>query len=157
MYAIVRHGGHQYRVAPGERLLVDRLPDEVGAVVELQPVLFVGGEDGKSDAADGARVAAVVVSHRRGPKLRVFKYKPKKRRRTTHGFRSDLTELRVEKLLAKGEKAPARAAAKAPEAAAPAHAVKPAVAAKKPAEAKPKAEVKPKTAGKPTASGKKSS
>lgn len=103
MYAIVSHGGHQYRVSPGERLLVDRLDAEVGATVELGPVLFVG-EGGK---AEGTVVSAKVVSHHRGEKLRVFKYKPKKRQRRTIGHRSHLTELEV---TAVGSGKPARAA-----------------------------------------------
>ena len=93
MYAIVSHGGHQYRVTPGERLLVDRLDAEVGATVQLAPVLFVGGEGSK--AADDTVVSATVVSHHKGPKIRVFTYKPKKRRRRTLGHRSHLTELEV--------------------------------------------------------------
>ena len=109
MYAILAHGGHQYRVTAGDRLLVDRLPAEVGSVVSLEPVLLVSDGD-KVDvgtpAVEGCRVAATVVSHRRGKKLRVFTYKAKKRRRRTLGHRSELTELVVEKVLAKGEKLP---------------------------------------------------
>lgn len=109
MYAILKHGGHQYRVAPGDRLLVDRLASEVGATIELEPVLYLNdgtaGATGTPEIA-GARVSATVVSHRRGPKIRVFKYKPKKRYRRTHGHRSDLTELRIEAVLAAGQSAP---------------------------------------------------
>jgi large subunit ribosomal protein L21 len=121
MYAIVEQGGHQYRIAPGDRLVVDRLSAEVGSVVALQPVLFV--EDGDSavvgtPAVEGARVAALVVAHRLGNKLRVFKYKPKKRHRRTHGHRSRITELRIEALLGKGEPLPeAPVAAEKPPAA----------------------------------------
>lgn len=115
-YAILQHGGHQYRVAPGDRLLVDRIGSEVGSVVELQPVLYVGGKADAAGSLDakGVRVAATVVSHRRGPKLRVFKYKPKKRYRRTMGHRSDLTELRVDAVLAAGESLP-KAKAEKPE------------------------------------------
>jgi len=90
-------------------LLVDRLDAEVGAVVALEPIVFLhkqeGDEAGRSDA-DGSRMAATVVSHRRGKKLRVFKYKPKKRYRRTIGYRSDLTELRIESLVARGDALP---------------------------------------------------
>lgn len=113
MYAIVQHGGHQYRLAPGDRLMVDRLPAEVGSTVTLEPVLLLGEIDGGGsglDAARGARVTAVVVGHRLGRKLRVFKYKPKKRQRRTHGHRSRYTELRVEALLTAGQPLPATAA-----------------------------------------------
>ena len=109
MYAILQQGGHQYRVEPGDRLLVERLPQDVGAVIALEPILLL--HDGTSasvdaKAIDGARVAATVVAHRRGKKLRVFKYKPKKRYRRTLGYRSDITELRVESFLKKGEDLP---------------------------------------------------
>ena len=114
MYAILEHGGHQYRVTPGDRLLVNRLSAEVGDVVALEPILFIQkreGAKGHTDA-EGSRVAATVVAHVRGPKLRIFKYKPKKRYRRTLGYRSDLTELRIEKFLDAGEKLPARSETK---------------------------------------------
>ena len=109
MYAIVQQGGHQYRLTPGDLVLVDRLPAEVGSMITLEPVLLLGDSDGSSsglDAARGARVAAVVIGHRLGRKLRVFKYKPKKRYRRTHGHRSRYTELRVEALLTAGQPLP---------------------------------------------------
>jgi large subunit ribosomal protein L21 len=123
MYAIVQHGGHQYRLAPGDRLVVDRLAAEVGSTVTLEPVLLLGGvqgEDSGLDAARGARVTAVVVGHRLGRKLRIFKYKPKKRHRRTRGHRSRYTELRVEALLTAGQHPPAAATAAPATAAAPA-------------------------------------
>ena len=123
MYAIVQQGGHQYRLSPGDRFLVDRLAAEVGSMITLEPVLLLGDTDGSGsglDAAKGARVAAVVVGHRLGRKLRVFKYKPKKRYRRTHGHRSRYTELKVEAVLTAGQPlptpAPAAAAAPAPAA-----------------------------------------
>jgi len=146
MYAIVQHGGRQYRVAPGDRLLVDRLGAEVGSVIALGPVVLVHDGDSATigaPAVEGARVAAVVVAHRRGRKLRVFKYKAKKRYRRTIGYRSQLTELRVEALLGKGEPMPTAAAPEvvaAPEApeAAPAEKPKPA-----PRRRRPRAEAQP--------------
>jgi large subunit ribosomal protein L21 len=108
MYAILSHGGRQYRVSAGDRLVVDRLDAEVGSVVALEPVLLTGG-DGKTALGadlDGLRVAVTVVAHRRGEKLRIFKYKAKKRSRKVAGYRSDLTELRVESILAKGAALP---------------------------------------------------
>ena len=121
MYAIVQQGGHQFRVSPGDRLVVDRLTAEVGSVVALEPVLLV--HDGSeatvgTPIVDGTRVAAVVVSHTQGKKLRVFKYKPKKRYRRTMGHRSQLTELRIEAVVAAGEDLPAAPAPVARKAAA---------------------------------------
>jgi large subunit ribosomal protein L21 len=109
MYAILQQSGHQYRVSPGDRLVVDRLTAEVGSMVALEPVVLLVGDDGASvgtPVVEGARVAAMVVSHRKGAKLRVFKYKAKKHYKRTHGHRSFLTELRVEAVLAKGEPMP---------------------------------------------------
>jgi large subunit ribosomal protein L21 len=120
MYAILQHGGHQYRVASGDRILVDRIPVEVGSTVTLESVLLIG-DGAETDVAKGspveASVTATVIAHRRGRKIRVFTYKPKKRRRRTLGFRSQLTELRIDDV-ARGKdvakpkaKAPKRAAA----------------------------------------------
>jgi large subunit ribosomal protein L21 len=113
MYAILSHGGRQYRVSAGDRLLVDRLTAEVGSVIALEPLLLTAG-DGEKTAhgkdVEGMRVAATVMAHRRGKKLRIFKYKAKKRSRKVAGYRSDLTELRVESILAKGAALPGAAA-----------------------------------------------
>jgi large subunit ribosomal protein L21 len=120
MYAILQHGGHQYRVASGDRILVDRIPVEVGSTVTLESVLLIG-DGAETDVAKGspveASVTATVIAHRRGRKIRVFTYKPKKRHRRTLGFRSQLTELRIDEV-ARGKdgakpkaKAPKRAAA----------------------------------------------
>jgi large subunit ribosomal protein L21 len=101
MYAILQHGGHQYRVASGDRILVDRIPVEVGSTVRLESVLLLG--DGtETEVAKGspveASVTATVIAHRRGRKIRVFTYKPKKRHRRTLGYRSQLTELRIDEV-----------------------------------------------------------
>ncbi len=110
MYAIVQVGGRQYRAAAGSRVLVDRLQVEAGAPIVLDDVRMLVAEDGDGSATevgtpkvDGARVSATAVSHLRGPKVVVFKYKPKKRYRRTRGFRAELTELRIERVLRKGE------------------------------------------------------
>jgi large subunit ribosomal protein L21 len=101
MYAILQHGGHQYRVASGDRILVDRIPVEVGSIVTLESVLLIG-DGAETDVAKGspveASVTATVIAHRRGRKIRVFTYKPKKRHRRTLGYRSQLTELRIDEV-----------------------------------------------------------
>ncbi len=121
MYAILQHGGHQYRVASGDRILVDRIPVEVGSTVTLESVLLIG-DGAETDVARGspveASVTATVVAHRRGRKIRVFTYKPKKRHRRTLGYRSQLTELLID------EVGRGRAAAK-PKATAPKRAAAP--------------------------------
>lgn len=119
MYAILQHGGHQYRVASGDRILVDRIPVEVGSTVTLESVLLIG-DGAETDVAKGspveASVTATVVAHRRGRKIRVFTYKPKKRHRRTLGYRSQLTELLIDEV-GRG-KASAKAKATAPKRAA---------------------------------------
>jgi large subunit ribosomal protein L21 len=116
MYAILQHGGHQYRVASGDRILVDRIPVEVGSIVTLESVLLIG-DGAETDVAKGspveASVTATVIAHRRGRKIRVFTYKPKKRHRRTLGYRSQLTELLIEEIgRGKAEAKPKAAAPK---------------------------------------------
>jgi large subunit ribosomal protein L21 len=96
MYAIVRTGGKQYRVERGQSLLVERLPVDDGASVELEPLLYVDGEnvlDGNDLAA--VKVEARVLAHERGPKLRVVKFKPKRGYKRRTGHRQELTRLEV--------------------------------------------------------------
>jgi large subunit ribosomal protein L21 len=96
-YAVIKTGGKQYRVQEGQTLLVERLSDDVGATVELQPLLVAGDGDPVFDG-DGlakAKVSAEVVGHERGPKLRVFKFKPKRGYRRRTGHRQELTRIRI--------------------------------------------------------------
>ncbi len=96
MYAIVKTGGKQYRVEQGQTLLVERLPEDEGATVALEPILF-RSDDVVFDA-DGlakVKVDAKIVEHLRGPKIRVFKYKPKRGYKRTAGHRQELTRIEV--------------------------------------------------------------
>ncbi len=105
-YAIVEAMGHQYRVAPNEYLEVDRLPFDVGDLVELERVLLVVNGDEVhvgTPTVEGARVRAVVVDHFKGPKILVFKYKPRKRYRRRRGHRQKYTRLLVKEILLPGE------------------------------------------------------
>ena len=106
MYAIVKTGGKQYRVEKGQTLLVERLPDDAGATVALEPILF-RSDDAVFDA-DGLKkvtVKAKVVEHIRGPKLRVFKFKPKRGYRRRTGHRQELTRIEVTDIRGPGERA----------------------------------------------------
>ncbi len=105
-YAIVKTGGKQYRVEEGQTLLVERLPDDVGASVALQPLLLAGdGDPLLGDALGKASVEAEVVGHERGPKLRVFKFKPKRGYKRRSGHRQELTRVRITAISgAKGKK-----------------------------------------------------
>jgi large subunit ribosomal protein L21 len=96
-YAVIKTGGKQYSVREGETLLVERLSDDVGATVELSPLLVAGDGDPVFDAKGlgSAVVSAEIVGHERGPKLRVFKFKPKRGYKRTTGHRSELTRIEV--------------------------------------------------------------
>jgi large subunit ribosomal protein L21 len=101
MYAIIRTGGKQYRVEPGQILDVDRIPAAVDDTVEFGEVLMIG--DGATVTAgtplvDGARVIARNLGEVKGEKIIVFKYKPKTRYRRKAGHRSHLLRVRVEEI-----------------------------------------------------------
>ncbi len=103
MFALIRVGGKQYRVSSGQELLVDRLSAEEGTAFEGVEVLMVGeGENVQIGAPTvaGANVAATVVRHSKGPKIRVFKYKAKKNYRRRIGARAHQTLLRINSITA---------------------------------------------------------
>src|SRR5438876_8907537 len=96
--AVIVSGGKQYRVAPGDQILVDRLVAEPGSSVKLGRVLlFNDGNEIKvgSPAIDGLDVDARVIAHRRGPRIESIRYKSKKRVRVHHGGRAHLTALEI--------------------------------------------------------------
>ena len=99
MYAVIKTGGKQYRVAPGEKIKVETLEAEVGATIVLDQVLMVAdGEAVKvgTPTVAGAQVSATVVSHGRGPKIRIFKMRRRKHYQKTQGHRQNYTEIRVD-------------------------------------------------------------
>ncbi|HHZ20774.1 MAG TPA: 50S ribosomal protein L21 [Firmicutes bacterium] len=99
MYAIVECGGKQYRVAPGETITVEKLPQAVGETVELDKVLLIGGGDKLvvgQPMVEGAKVTAKVVEQGKGKKILVFHYKPKKNIRKRYGHRQPYTRLKIE-------------------------------------------------------------
>jgi large subunit ribosomal protein L21 len=98
MYAIVKTGGKQYRVEEGQTLLVERLPGDAGAKLDLEPVLFRSDDVLFGQDLGKVKVAAEVVEHLRGPKLRVFKMKPKRGYRKRAGHRQELTRIRITKI-----------------------------------------------------------
>ena len=106
MYAIVRTGGKQYRVEEGRSIVVERLPVEEGATVELSDVLLIadnGNVTVGTPAVEGARVLAQVVEHGKAEKVVVFKYKAKVRTRKKTGHRQPYTRLTVQQILRPGE------------------------------------------------------
>ena len=111
-YAIVETGGKQYRVEKGTSLLVERLPEDEGAKVSLRPLMV--SEGGKvlatADELGKAKVEAKVTGHVRGPKVRIFKKKPKKGYTLRAGHRQELTKLEITSV--KGAPAARKTAAK---------------------------------------------
>jgi large subunit ribosomal protein L21 len=131
-YAVIETGGKQYRVEKGTSLLVDRLSAKEGEKVSLRPVMFRDEEVvAAAKELEKVKVEATVAEHLRGPKIKVFKYKPKKGYRRRAGHRSELTKLEVTEIKLLGRK-PAAAKEEKPAEAKP---EKPA-AAKKPAAGK---------------------
>ena len=99
MYAVVESGGKQYKVEKGTALLVDRLDAKEGDKVSLRPVMFRDKEAIiEPKELEKVKVEATVAEHLRGPKIKVFKYKPKKGYRRRAGHRSELTRLEVTEL-----------------------------------------------------------
>jgi large subunit ribosomal protein L21 len=99
MYAVIKTGGKQYKVAPGEKLKVEQIPAEVGAQIVLDQVLMVG--DGESIRVGqpvivGATVKATVLAHGRGEKLQIFKMRRRKHYQKHQGHRQGFTELKID-------------------------------------------------------------
>ena len=96
MYAIVKTGGKQYRVERGQYLLVERLPEEVGASVALKPLMYRSEEAVfDSKGLEQVQVTAKVLAHERGEKLRVVKFKPKRGYKRRTGHRQELTRIEI--------------------------------------------------------------
>ena len=103
IYAIIKTGGKQYRVHPGEVIDVEKLDGDPGSSIEFGEVLMVVDGDSVSvgtPSVAGAKVVATVVEATRAPKVIVFKYKPKIRYKRTRGHKQHLTRLRIESIKA---------------------------------------------------------
>jgi large subunit ribosomal protein L21 len=94
-YAVIETGGKQYRVEKGSTLLVDRLSAKEGDKVDLRAVAYRDKEMVLGKDLGKVKVEAKVAGHERGPKVRVFKYRPKKGYRRRAGHRSELTRLEI--------------------------------------------------------------
>jgi|SRR5689334_7528772 large subunit ribosomal protein L21 len=106
MFAVIKTGGRQYRVAPDDVLEIGKIEGEVGTIVQLAEVLVVGGDTpvlGVPTVA-GASVAAEVLDHKRGPKVIAFKKRRRKNSRRKRGYRDELTLVRVTEILTDGKK-----------------------------------------------------
>ena len=113
MYAVIKTGGKQYKVAKNDVILVEKLPGEAGAAIELDEVLLVGDDNSQTVGAplvDGAHVAATVLEQTRGEKIIVFKKKRRQNYRRKAGHRQDLTALKITDIVTSGKKKVAKAA-----------------------------------------------
>jgi large subunit ribosomal protein L21 len=150
MYAVIKTGGKQYRVQPGDVIVVEKLDGEAGATVNFGEVLMLGGDKGITLGApliDGASVAATLVETRKGEKIKIFKKIRRQGYRRTNGHRQMESVLRITGIDGAGETAKwegktevltklemnARARGLAPRVEAAAEEAKPAKAAKVPA------------------------
>jgi large subunit ribosomal protein L21 len=103
-YAIVEDGGKQYKAVEGGSIEVDYFEAEAGEQVNLERVLMVVDDDQVSvgtPLVEGAKVQATVVSQVKGPKIIVFRYKPKKRYRVKTGHRQKYTRLQIDEIALK--------------------------------------------------------
>ena len=99
MFAVIKTGGKQYRVVPGDVIKVERLEAEAGATIALDEVLMLGDKIG-TPLISGATVSAEVVAQDRGPKIIVFKKKRRQNYRRKNGHRQDITVLRIKDISA---------------------------------------------------------
>lgn len=141
MFAVIRTGGKQYRVAPNDVIKVERLPGAAGEVIELAEVLMLGDGDKVTVGAPlvgGACVGAAVIAQGQGDKVLVFKKKRRHNYRRKNGHRQDLTILRITEILTDGQKPSQQAAEAKPAEAKPKKAKAPAKQAAAAGGAKPK-------------------
>ncbi len=97
MYAVIKTGGKQYRVQEGDTIRVEKLPGDVGANLDFEEVLMIGGENVKvgTPTVSGAKVSAEILAQDRAKKIIVFKKKRRKNYRRKYGHRQPYTELRI--------------------------------------------------------------
>ena len=125
MYALVKTGGKQYRVAKDDKILVERIAADEGAEIILDDIIMLGDGDKVTvgtPRVEGAAVSAKVVRQTRGPKIIIFRRKRRKNHRRTQGHRQDLTLLQITAIAEDGKalkpkSAPAKKAAPKAEAA----------------------------------------
>jgi large subunit ribosomal protein L21 len=118
MFAVIRTGGKQYRVAPADVITVEKLDGEAGEAVAFEEVMAVGGEEGATigtPLVPGATVAGEIVEQTRGPKVIAFKKRRRKNSKRTRGHRQQLTMVRITEILTGGAKPSGQPAKEAAE------------------------------------------
>jgi large subunit ribosomal protein L21 len=106
MFAVIKTGGKQYRVAPEDIIRIDRVAGEPGQIVEFGEVLIIGGETPQigTPAVAGAMVAGEVLQHSRGDKAIAFKKRRRKNSRRKRGYRHEFSVVRITEILTDGAK-----------------------------------------------------
>ena len=102
MYAVIKHGGKQYKVQAGDILTLDKMDVEPKSEVEINEVLLVDGDEVKigTPFVEGAKVVLEVINHGRGKKVIIFKKRRRKDSKKKRGFRRDFTRVRVKEIVA---------------------------------------------------------
>jgi len=102
MYAVIKTGGKQYRVAKGDKISVEKLPGNVGDAISFDEVLLLGGESLKlgKPLVSGAKVEAKILEHGRGEKVIIFKFRRRKNYRRKNGHRQPYTALEILNIVA---------------------------------------------------------
>jgi large subunit ribosomal protein L21 len=116
MFAVIKTGGKQYRVAAEDKIRIDGIDREPGEIVEFGEVLMLGGDNVQVGAPTiaGAMVAGEVLQHTRGEKVIAFKKRRRKNSRRKRGYRHDFTVIRITEILTEGQK-PSKVAKPRPE------------------------------------------
>jgi large subunit ribosomal protein L21 len=106
MFAVIKAGGKQYRVAEDQVLKVEGVKGEPGTIVQLGDVIMLGGDTPQfgSPMVEGASVAAEIIEHGRGPKVIAFKKRRRKNSRRKRGHRQDFVLIRISEILTQGAK-----------------------------------------------------
>jgi large subunit ribosomal protein L21 len=102
MYAVIKTGGKQYRVAPGEKIKIEQIPADIGAQIVLDQVLMVADGDAVklgTPLVTGTTVSATVIAQGRGVKVKIFKMRRRKHYMKTQGHRQNYTEIRVDSIV----------------------------------------------------------
>jgi large subunit ribosomal protein L21 len=117
MFAVIKTGGKQYRVAADDKIKVARVAGEPGDIVEFGEVLVVGGDSVQLGipTVSGATVAAEIVAHDRGPKIIAFKKRRRKNSRRKRGYREEFSLVRITEILTDGKKPDKTKKAEKPE------------------------------------------
>jgi len=116
MYAVIKTGGKQYRVAADDVIEIEKVSGEAGETISFDEVMMIGGDGAPtvgSPMVEGATVSAEVVEQKRGKKIIVFKKKRRKNYRRKNGHRQELTKVKILEVLGKGQKASKKASKKA--------------------------------------------